>query len=207
MPRDIMNVNIFYLAASPIEAASYHCDAHVVKMILESAQLLSTAHRVLDGSRVGIPNPYTKSTRYVWAMSGEEIQVISVLDEKTHKTKYRLSFNRQVCYAATHVNHPCAKWVRESAGNYVWLYALMMELERERMWRFGTKPSKTVVEHGEFLSRVPKNLNVLGFTPPAQAMPEHLRQQNPVKAYRSYYNECKQHLAAWTKRGQPTFMV
>ena len=26
-----------------------HCDKHVVKMILEYAQLLSTAHRVLDG--------------------------------------------------------------------------------------------------------------------------------------------------------------
>jgi len=25
------------------------CDKHVVKMILESAQILSTAHRVLDG--------------------------------------------------------------------------------------------------------------------------------------------------------------
>ena len=26
-----------------------HCDKHVVKMILETAQMLSTAHRVLDG--------------------------------------------------------------------------------------------------------------------------------------------------------------
>jgi hypothetical protein len=35
-----------------------HCDKHVVKMILEYAQLLSTAHRVLDGDewadRVGL---------------------------------------------------------------------------------------------------------------------------------------------------------
>ena len=30
-------------------AAEMHCDKHVVKMILEYAQLLSTAHRVLDG--------------------------------------------------------------------------------------------------------------------------------------------------------------
>ena len=26
-----------------------HCDKHVVKMIIEYAQLMSTAHRVLDG--------------------------------------------------------------------------------------------------------------------------------------------------------------
>lgn len=41
-------MNIFYLSACPVTAASYHCDKHVVKMILEYAQLLSTAHHVLD---------------------------------------------------------------------------------------------------------------------------------------------------------------
>lgn len=44
-------MNIFYLAHGPVKAAQYHCDKHVVKMILESAQLLSTAHRILDGEK------------------------------------------------------------------------------------------------------------------------------------------------------------
>ena len=30
-------------------AAEMHCNKHVVKMILETAQMLSTAHRVIDG--------------------------------------------------------------------------------------------------------------------------------------------------------------
>ena len=42
-------MNIFFLDRDPAKAARYHCDKHVVKLILESAQLLSTAHRVLDG--------------------------------------------------------------------------------------------------------------------------------------------------------------
>ena len=42
-------MNIFYLHRDPIIAARYQCDKHVVKMILESAQMLSTAHRVCDG--------------------------------------------------------------------------------------------------------------------------------------------------------------
>jgi len=46
-------LNIFYLARDPATAARYHCDKHVVKMIVESAQLLSTAHRVLDGDEKG----------------------------------------------------------------------------------------------------------------------------------------------------------
>ena len=42
-------MNIFYVDKDPMIAAQMMCDKHVVKMILESAQLLSTAHRVLDG--------------------------------------------------------------------------------------------------------------------------------------------------------------
>lgn len=42
-------MNIFYLDKNPKKCAEYHCDKHVIKMILESMQMLSTAHRVLDG--------------------------------------------------------------------------------------------------------------------------------------------------------------
>lgn len=42
-------MNIFFLSVSPQKCARLHNDKHVVKMILEYAQLLSTAHRVLDG--------------------------------------------------------------------------------------------------------------------------------------------------------------
>ena len=51
-------MNIFYLDEDPRLAAQYHCDKHVVKMILESAQLLCTAVNVLAGEQV---TPY-KST-------------------------------------------------------------------------------------------------------------------------------------------------
>lgn len=39
-------MNIFVLDISPVVSARYHADAHVVKMITESAQMLSTAHHV-----------------------------------------------------------------------------------------------------------------------------------------------------------------
>ena len=37
-------MNIFFLSLDPAEAARLHCDKHVVKMILESCQLLYCAH-------------------------------------------------------------------------------------------------------------------------------------------------------------------
>lgn len=43
-------MNIFYLDKDPSHAAQMMVDRHVVKMILESAQMLSTAHRVLDSN-------------------------------------------------------------------------------------------------------------------------------------------------------------
>ena len=42
-------MNIFVLDRNPKTAAQLQCDKHVVKMIVESAQMLSTAHRMLDG--------------------------------------------------------------------------------------------------------------------------------------------------------------
>lgn len=41
-------MNIFVLDKDPVIAAQMQCDKHVVKMIVESAQMLSTAHRLLD---------------------------------------------------------------------------------------------------------------------------------------------------------------
>ena len=38
-------MNIFHLDKNPIKCALYHCDKHVVKMILETAQMLSTAYQ------------------------------------------------------------------------------------------------------------------------------------------------------------------
>jgi len=46
-------MNIFYLDERPRVAAQYHCDKHVVKMILESAQILCTV-----ANRYGIDTPY-----------------------------------------------------------------------------------------------------------------------------------------------------
>jgi hypothetical protein len=41
-------MNIFALDESPMFAAQFHCDKHVVKMVLETAQILSTVHHLED---------------------------------------------------------------------------------------------------------------------------------------------------------------
>ena len=46
-------MNIFLLNENPLLCAEQHCDKHVVKMVIEYAQLMSTAHRYLDGELYG----------------------------------------------------------------------------------------------------------------------------------------------------------
>ena len=47
-------MNIFYLDRDPAIAAKQHYNKHVVKMVLEAAQLLSTAHHI-EGNSEDVP--------------------------------------------------------------------------------------------------------------------------------------------------------
>jgi len=62
-------VNIFYLSRDPVEAARAQCDRHVVKMILETAQLLSTAHAELDGVSPAYKATHKNHPSAVWVRS------------------------------------------------------------------------------------------------------------------------------------------
>jgi len=48
-------MNIFFLDFNTQKCAQYHCDKHVVKMILETAQLLCGAHHITNSQSYGIP--------------------------------------------------------------------------------------------------------------------------------------------------------
>lgn len=61
-------MNIFYIEEIPADIAKSLIDRHVVKMVLESAQMLSTAHRLLDGVKTG-GNKYNKPK---FILPGEE---------------------------------------------------------------------------------------------------------------------------------------
>jgi hypothetical protein len=45
----------------------------------------------------------------------------------------------------------------------------------------------------------------LGLTERPQALPDALKQKDPIKAYRRYYQVHKQHVAHWTKREKPAW--
>ena len=62
-------MNIFYLDKCPVKAAQYQYNKHVVKMVLESAQMLCTAHHLIMGDDADVPykiaHPKHPSTKWV----------------------------------------------------------------------------------------------------------------------------------------------
>lgn len=178
-------MNIFALDTDPILAAKFHNDRHVVKMVLESAQLLSTAHRLLDGQQT-IVERQTKSG-------------------KTRKVKvWKLDDSREYAlYQATHINHPSAVWARQNRANYRWLFRLFRALLQEYTDRYG-KVHKCDAMLSTLVS--PPAAIPAGdvITPFALAMPDECKViGDPVKSYRQYYMVSKRSMAVWNRGKSP----
>jgi hypothetical protein len=154
-------LNIFILDRNIRMCARYHADQHVVKMILEGAQMLCT-----------------------------------VLNENGGNAPYK----------PTHLKHPCTQWVSRSLSNWLWLRRLILALNREYLYRFGS-----VSDHAS--ARVAKSLSPplipdFGLTEFAQAMPDKYKVPgDPVQAYRRYYIGEKSRFAKWTRRTTPKWFL
>ena len=180
-------MNIFYLSNDPVEAAQAHLDKHVVKMILEYAQLLSTAHRIIDGSE-----------RVVLSNSGRKKKVWELNDQRD-----------ELLYSATHINHPSAIWARSSSCNYEWLYRLFCATCDEYTHRYG-KIHVTDTKLRNVLKQHPKHIgkSVYGWLGPTPAMPDECKVANDALAsYKRYYIDKKADMAKWTNREPPDWFI
>jgi len=82
-------LNLFATSQCPVQSAKEHCNVHNVKMILEVAQMLSTAHFVLDGVQVGYKPTHKNHPCSVFVRSTSE------------NYKWRMSIYK-LCYLNTH---------------------------------------------------------------------------------------------------------
>lgn len=177
-------MNIFFLAECPIDCSRMHVDSHVTKMILEYSQLLSTAHRVIDGHQI------------VDASSGRRIARWVLDDEREN-----------ILYKSTHVNHPSAIWARSGKKQYEWLWCLLASTAMEFNWRRGKMHACQTSGLITALSQVPAGLKDVDWTEPTPAMPpEFIVPGNSVESYRNYYRSAKTRLHSWTKREVPAWI-
>ena len=173
------------LHEDPEENVKLHCDKHVVKMILEYAQMLSTAHRMLDG------------TQYIDNSSGRRIK------------RWRMKHDEELLYKASHINHPCTIWARDNCANYGYLYILFSTLCEEYTYRYG-KEHLTWRKLGKVLATPPKNIthaSWINLSSMPQCMPEEYKDINVISAYRRFYRNDKIDFAKYTRRDTPNWMV
>ena len=159
-------MNLFVLSECPFEAARAHCDIHVNKMIIETAQMLSTAHRLLDGKMF-----------IELSKSGSKLK------------KWDHPILHATLYKSTHYNHPSSVWIRESSNNYSWAYCLFKGLCSEYTARRG-KTHATELLLDNSLVQHPNNIKSGFETPFAICIADEYGLadvKDPIEAYRRYY--------------------
>lgn len=173
-------MNIFFLDRDPVICAQYHCDRHVVKMVTEYSQLLSSA---------------------IWVH--DEPAALKLYERKNiYNAPYHITGKR------SHFNHPMMIWTRESRANFEWLRKLTWALAEEYWHRYGMYKNRqhlaavNCAYHLKATRRFPE----YEFTDPPQSMPEQYKRKDPVKAYRLLYKEEKIRFATYTNREIPKWL-
>ena len=174
-------MNIFFLSRSTRRCARWHCDKHVVKMILESTQMLYTANHENGGTAAIL------SRAPICASTGRR------------------------GYTSHAKRHPCTLWVSESLAHYKWLLALAFDLVREHTFRFSPKSIHACHAHLVWLrdNHPPTLRRRLWLRDPPLAMPVEFRRSDSVRSYIAYYNGAKRAsgLLVYTKRHMPHVFV
>ena len=196
---------IFYLDKQPHISAIYHCDQHVVKMILEYAQLLSTTWRWFAEHQPVCH--YGTETELKWTLRPDCKKILDL------------------CYKSTHVNHPSAVWVRQSRHHYLYLVrmydALCLEyknrydkdhqtkerfespFEIHRKWAYFSNsiwnvgPPPPIHHYSGHKSK---------FEEPPQCMPDEYKHDDTVTAYRNFYKYDKSKFARYRRAPRPIWL-
>lgn len=184
-------MNIFYLHSDPKLCAEWAVDRHVTKMLVESAQILSTAHRILDG-----------------------IEYIDNSGKRKMK-RWKLSDSREsILYTATHANHPSAVWARSCNANYAWLYRYLQEHCKEYTHRYGKIHKVEQTGLLDILKTEPNRISYGYFMVPPNAMDtKYIISEDVISNYRNYYKIGKKYnksgklMHVWTNRQPPAWIT
>lgn len=166
-------MNIFVLDTNPVKAAEQMCDKHIVKMIIESCQMLSAA----------IDVNCRKDLRPTELSPSQQLGLPQ--------------------YPKAHLKHPCTEWVCKSRGNYNWLLRHLRALNFQYYKRYNKihalEGCCTVYDGQRQWLSFDQNKR----TTFVQAMPDRYKSNDPVQAYRQYYIYEKFTFAKWKMGNKP----
>jgi len=169
-------MNLFFLHEDPHICAEYHCDKHVVKMLLEIVQMLFTAHHVLGTPTDLLAYKPIKNSRHPMC-----IWVRLSLENYTYASQLALYLAQEytIRYSRIHSCEKHAKWLSENIPCFA----------------KGEEYSNTTV-----LSKK----NILNLTRVPLCMPsDSIHDFDTIKSYRRYYLIHKKYFAKWSCRSIP----
>jgi hypothetical protein len=160
-------------------------DKHIVKIILEAVQVLSTAKRLIEPD-----DPICNSSNRPQA----ELQIYKIAHKNHPVTIWVRQSQENYIWTLILVYEMHKEW-------------------RYRFGHTKDECHKSFLVAGQLLKHMPSadKFPQQGLTPFAQAMPNEykvlgdtINDNDPVKAYQQYYmSPQKRHLAKWTKRERP----
>lgn len=180
-----MTMNIFVLDRDPLVAARDHCNKHVVKMILESAQMLCAAHWF-----------------HLLKMNNKQIKDFKRVRDAQNWLYENTPKKMQPPWKLSHTRHPCTLWTSETISNYYWHLNLGEALTKQYTERYGKHhKSEAVLEW--LRENIPVGILDEPLTEFPQCMPEECKVPGDAPAaYKNYYIKYKRHMAKWEPRSK-----
>ncbi|AUS01948.1 hypothetical protein NVP3058O_030 [Vibrio phage 3.058.O._10N.286.46.B8] len=200
-------MNIFFTNECPIQSANEHNHVHQTKMIVEYAQLLSTAHRLIDGFMCKVWVKIVSTTKHDDGTCTKIVRCKEIDWYELPSDTFGFRFGRRwlmgkEIYAHTHTNHPSAVWVRKSYDHYVWVWKCAKQL----CVLYNGRTAKTHKTEAvlDLLAATPNGISQIGFSNPPVSAPDEFKKiavfGDTCNAYQLYL--CSK-FSEWQQRDRP----
>jgi hypothetical protein len=170
-------MNIFVLDYNTELCAEYHCDKHVVKMILETVQMICTNHHIynlhtLDWEDIPYKPTHQMHPCTVWARASKQnyLWLCDLLEALHNEWQYRFDTKHNLDHEREHKSYTVFKQLNHEA---------MADLLPD----IGLQP---------FAQAMPEEYQIFDI--------------DAVSAYRLYYAKDKAGLLNYTKRSKPEWL-
>lgn len=171
-------MNIFFIDRCPIKSAQQLCDKHVVKMVLETAQMCSTAMHDWHSSPDTMVDYPTDLLKNIYKPAYQNHPM----------TKWVRDLNCNLVWA---IRHGLA-----IGEEYKYRY------DKDHNSTSILQKIKDYMEHMGWWIILEDNRH----SKPPQCMPDEYKCDDYVEAYRNYYRKDKAHILKWTNREKPEWI-
>jgi hypothetical protein len=187
-------MKIFFLDSDPNKAAESLIDKHLGLQGVYLCQLLSSAHRTIDGIREERPSKTPNKVEHRYA-----------LPEPLQSAAYSGGLTK---------GYPSADFVKQSTGHYYWAHDYLIATMREYNKRYGYKHDHN--DLAKLLNRAPEKMFSQSlqdgwmFMPSVDIEPQYTERDedgviNLVTTYRNWYKFAQPGVMRWTKTKTPTW--